>query len=89
MQEALTNVVRHAGPCRVQVSVRRDRRPAVVEVIDDGRGAMPPTAATPGHGLVGMRERVTAAGGTLSAGPGPDGGWRVRAELPLVAEEAT
>ena len=87
-QEALTNVTRHAGACRVTLSVRRAPDAVVVEVLDDGRGASA-VSGPPGHGLVGMRERVTAAGGTLSAGPEPAGGWRVRAELPLVAEEAT
>jgi signal transduction histidine kinase len=87
-QEALTNVTRHAGECRVRVSVRRAPDAVVVEVLDDGRGASA-VSGPPGHGLVGMRERVTAAGGTLSVGPEPAGGWRVRAELPLVAEEAT
>ncbi|MDN5796318.1 MAG: sensor histidine kinase [Intrasporangium sp.] len=82
IQEALTNVLKHAGPAAsVRVSVTRGD-PLVVEVEDDGRGA----AATDdgsGNGTIGMRERAAATGGTLKAGPRPGGGYRVRAELPL------
>ncbi len=82
VQEALTNVRRHAGPdATVRVEVAVDDAVSVL-VEDDGRGA----AATPdgtGLGLVGMRERVVVHGGTLEAGPRPGGGWRVAARLPL------
>jgi signal transduction histidine kinase len=83
VQEALTNVRRHAGPVRhVDVSVARDAANLVVEVSDDGRGAS--VAASPnGFGLMGMRERVSAYEGELVAGPRPGGGWRVRATFPL------
>jgi signal transduction histidine kinase len=83
VQEALTNVRRHAGPVRhVDVSVARDDEQLVVEVSDDGRGAS--VAASPyGFGLVGMRERVAAYEGELVAGPRSGGGWRVRATFPL------
>ncbi len=83
VQEALTNVRRHAGPVRhVDVSVARDHANLVVEVSDDGRGAS--VAASPnGFGLMGMRERVSAYEGELVAGPRPGGGWRVRATFPL------
>jgi signal transduction histidine kinase len=82
VQEALTNVRKHAGPdvrVRVEVSAGDD---VTVLVEDDGRGA---AAVDDGHGLglVGMRERVTAHGGTLEAGPRPGGGFRVAARLPL------
>ncbi len=79
VQEALTNVTRHAGAgAAATVSVTRTARQLVVEVGDDGAGIQRP----PGRGLRGMRERVTAVGGTLEAGPSGDG-WRVRAMMPL------
>jgi signal transduction histidine kinase len=82
VQEALTNVIRHAGPARATVDVRYTGAGVTVEVADDGRGAaMPP--APGGHGLVGMRERVGVHGGELDAGPGPTGGFRVVATFPL------
>lgn len=87
VQEALTNVRRHAGPVR-RVTVQVGRTPAglVVEVDDDGRGASSlRSGSAPGFGLAGMRERVAAAGGELVAGPRPGGGWRVRAEFPRIA----
>jgi signal transduction histidine kinase len=79
VQEALTNTVKHARARRVSVLLDwRDRALRVV-VSDDGRGA---GTGPPGHGLIGMRERVTACGGELSAGAA-DGGYRVTAVLPL------
>ena len=89
VQEALTNVVKHAGPARAQVTVGYHDQNVTVEVTDDGRGAM--TSASDGrvgsgHGLIGMRERVAAFGGNLEVGPGLDGGFRVAARLPLGAE---
>ena len=84
VQEALTNVLRHAGAHRACVDLRFEGDALVVEVTDDGRGV---TARAPGegagHGLVGMRERVALVGGELAAGPGPAGGFVVRARLPL------
>lgn len=86
VQEALTNVVRHARgtSALVRLRVRED----VLELIvaDDGRGprhAGPPAPSGTGNGLRGMRERAEAAGGTVEAGPREDGGWEVRAALPL------
>jgi signal transduction histidine kinase len=81
VQEALTNVLRHAGPARVEVSVRRDDGCIALEVTDDG--AVPSDRAAEGHGIVGMRERTTALGGTFEAGPRRGGGWRVTADLPV------
>ena len=81
VQECLTNVARHAGPCRAEVTVRRVPGRLEVEVTDDGQGAG--VTGSPGHGLVGMWERVSAAGGEMSAGPRSGGGWRVRVELPV------
>ncbi|MGI5225316.1 sensor histidine kinase [Actinoallomurus sp. CA-142502] len=87
VQEALTNVSRHAGGASVLVRVayRPDR--VTVQVDDDGRATLdaPPE---PGIGLTGMRERVAALGGRLHAGPRHDGGFTVQAELPLDARNA-
>ncbi|GAA2362694.1 sensor histidine kinase [Dactylosporangium salmoneum] len=80
VQEALTNVARHAGPATAAVSIHYGESALTVSIDDDGRGA---AAHTPGVGLTGMRERVTALGGHLHAGPSTSGGFRVRAELPL------
>ncbi|MFA1540880.1 sensor histidine kinase [Actinomadura monticuli] len=87
-QEALTNVLRHAPRARtVTVTVERGARSVTVEVADD---APAPPARHPqrgGFGLVGMRERVEALGGSLRAGPRPGAGWSVRATLPVPAGE--
>jgi signal transduction histidine kinase len=82
IQEAITNVVRHAGAsqCRVSVEYRDDE--LAVEVLDGGRGSR---KAEGGYGLVGMRERVSMLRGGFSAGPRPEGGFRVTARLPLPA----
>jgi signal transduction histidine kinase len=90
VQEALTNVVKHAGPARAQVVVGYRDHEVTVEVTDDGRGAVPPASdgrVGSGHGLIGMRERVQAFGGDLQIGPRPGGGFRVAARLPLAAEQ--
>jgi len=89
VQEALTNVVKHAGPARAQVVVGYRDREVTVEVTDDGRGVGALAGdgrAGVGHGLIGMRERVAAFDGDLEAGPRPGGGFRVAARLPLAAE---
>jgi len=85
VQEALTNVRKHAGPgARAEVSVRVGEGAVEVRVRDDGRGAGAdgPDPDSPGHGLVGMRERVALHGGTLRAGPRDGGGFEVTALLP-------
>jgi signal transduction histidine kinase len=82
VQEALTNVIKHAGPARATVDVRYTGAGVTVEVADDGRGAAAP-AIPGGHGLVGMRERAAVHGGQLDAGPDPAGGYRVAARFPL------
>lgn len=79
VQEALTNVTRHAGATAAVIRVRPDRDDVLVDVEDDGAGAPGP----PGNGILGMRERARALGGSLTTGPGPDGGFQVRARLPL------
>jgi signal transduction histidine kinase len=85
VQEALTNVRRHAraAHCHVSVAVAGDA--LTVEVVDDGVGGATRTAGPPGHGLLGMRERVALHGGTLAAGPVAEGGFAVRATLPVTA----
>jgi signal transduction histidine kinase len=83
VQEALTNVTRHAGPVRATVRVIYRERDLTVQVDDDGRGTLRDSAVGVGKGIVGMRERVAALGGELQAGPRPGGGFRVRARLPL------
>ncbi|GAA3446162.1 two-component sensor histidine kinase [Planomonospora venezuelensis] len=82
VQEALTNVSRHAGGAAAAVRIDYADGELVVQVDDDGR-ADPDAPPVPGTGLLGMRERVTALGGRLRAGPRPGGGFTVRAELPL------
>jgi signal transduction histidine kinase len=79
VQEALTNVLKHAGPASARVVVRAAGGVVDVEVCDDGRGDAGGPGA--GHGLVGMRERVALYGGTVEVGGLPDGGYRVRARL--------
>jgi signal transduction histidine kinase len=83
VQESLTNARRHAGPrAQVRVTVRDAGGAIEVEVADDGCG-VPSGNGGAGLGLVGMRERAEFFGGTLDAGPGPDGGFVVRARLPV------
>ena len=86
-QEALTNTLKHAGPAHAHVAVRYTDDQVVVEITDNGRGAES-SSSTPGHGLAGMRERVALYGGHIQAGPGPDGGYLVRATLPAPKEPA-
>jgi signal transduction histidine kinase len=84
VQEALTNVTRHAGQATATVRVSYGEGELTVQVDDDGRGLSPHGAAAGGgKGIVGMRERVAALGGDLQAAPRPGGGFRVRARLPL------
>jgi signal transduction histidine kinase len=78
VQEALTNVLKHAGPATARVHVRRVGGVLELEVCDDGHGARDPR---PGHGQVGMRERAALYGGAVDAGDLPGGGYRVRARL--------
>ena len=87
IQEAVLNVVRHAGTDRCQVAINQQDGELSIEVTDGGRGA-PASKFSPsgaGYGITGMRERATLLGGDLSAGPRPGGGIRVAARLPLPA----
>jgi signal transduction histidine kinase len=82
VQEALTNTMKHAGQdATATVRVCYGQAEVEVEVVDDGRGLA--QEQTGGHGLAGMRERVDSYSGTMTAGPAPDGGWRVHARLPV------
>jgi len=90
VQEALTNVVKHAGPARVLVEIRDEADDLVLEVSDDGGGQLHSVTGGNGtddggahHGIVGMRERVALFDGALSAGPRPGGGFRVLARFPM------
>jgi signal transduction histidine kinase len=90
VQEALTNIILHApDAASVTVAVGDDSSGVTVEVTDDAPrrvlSGSPWLAPGGGNGLTGMRERAEALGGTLRAGPGPDGGWTVAAKLPLPA----
>jgi signal transduction histidine kinase len=82
VQEALTNVLKHAiSPTVAKVTVRYEDPVVAVEIDDDGQGRSVRPASANGHGLGGMAERVAMFDGQVEAGPRPEGGWRVRAEL--------
>ena len=80
VQEALTNVLKHAGPAKARVELRYGEHEITVGVCDNGCGAAHPRA---GHGLIGMRERAGLYGGALTAGPADGGGFAVRLTLPV------
>ncbi|MEV6133749.1 histidine kinase [Streptomyces violaceusniger] len=84
VQEALTNVVKHAGARTVSVQLTFGEGALDIRVLDDGRG--PQSGSGGGHGLIGVRERAAAHGGTAVTGPGPDGrGFEVRVHLPVLS----
>ena len=84
VQEALTNVIKHAGPAAsALVEITFLRGQLLIGVTDDGRGAAVPPGPDAGHGLLGMRERVALQGGGLAVGPQIGGGFAVRARFPL------
>ena len=86
-QEALTNVLKHAGPAaRTEVRISTDNDALAIEVLDDGPGGT--TLPGAGHSLVGMHERAQLLGGHLNAGVRPGGGFQVIAHLPIGAEPA-
>ncbi|QNP62581.1 sensor histidine kinase [Streptomyces genisteinicus] len=89
VQEALTNVLRHARPAGAVVQVRYGPHHLMVTVTDDGPGPDPAGSGDGGgHGLIGMRERAKLYGGTVTTGPGPDGGFRVQLVLPTSSPPA-
>jgi signal transduction histidine kinase len=81
VQEALTNALKHAGPASARVTVRYGEDELELDIVDDGAGAINGDGG--GHGLIGMRERVTMFGGDLDAGARREGGYAVRARLPI------
>ncbi len=85
VQEALTNVLKHAADARASVRLEYAEDALTVTVTDDGIPG-PLEEAEGGHGLIGIRERVSVVGGEVEAGPGPDGGFRVTARLPYALE---
>lgn len=86
VQESLTNTLKHAGKTRATVTVKYEEKALALEVLDDGRGVTPATAGG-GRGLLGMRERVATFRGELEAGPRAEGGFGVRARLPLAGAD--
>ena len=82
VQEALTNVVKHAGDAAAEVAIRYEAHALELDVVDDGRGRAMSLNGS-GHGLIGMRERVALYGGTLKTGKRDSGGYAVRARLPF------
>ncbi|MEV1159574.1 sensor histidine kinase [Micromonospora chokoriensis] len=91
VQEALTNALKHAGVgAGVEVVLTYSDEAVLVRVLDNGLGRpLVSPAPSGGHGLLGMRERVTVYDGSLTAGPRPVGGWQVEVRLPLPSEPAT
>jgi signal transduction histidine kinase len=83
IQEALTNVTKHAATGSAEVRLAWNRDHVIITVTDDGGDSRKPPERPPGYGLIGMRERATAVGGTLSADVRPQGGFVVSAHLPL------
>jgi signal transduction histidine kinase len=87
VQEALTNALKHARATRADVAVCYAAHEITVEVADDGRGPPPAAARSAGAGTIGMHERVALFDGELWVGPRSQGGYAVRACLPIPAEE--
>jgi len=87
VQEGLTNVLRHSAAGHAHVRIGRDAAILVVEVADNGPAGDAAALTGGGHGLQGMRERAAALGGMCEAGQVPGGGWRIRARLPIGAQD--
>ena len=88
VQEALTNIRKHAQAAKALVRLRVANSQAELTVLDNGRGDADGAQETPsGFGLQGIRERIALVGGSVTAGPEPGGGWRVEATLPLAVPE--
>lgn len=83
VQEALTNVLKHANATRVEATIDYAADAVTLTIADNGAGAVAPVGGSRGHGLIGMRERVDLFGGELVTGSSPLGGFTVRAKLPL------
>jgi signal transduction histidine kinase len=93
VQEALMNTLKHAGPTRAEVYLGWCHETLELRVSDEGRvaarGDSEPVGGSSGHGIVGMRERAALHGGSVEAGSAPDGGFVVRATIPLIAGSVT
>jgi signal transduction histidine kinase len=89
IQEAITNVIKHAGTDRCRVAVTYRRQALTLEITDTGRGWNGDDAAGTGHGTAGMRERVSMYGGEFHAGPRPGHGFLVTARFPLTSDGPT
>ena len=87
LQEALTNTIKHAGPATAEVVLRYHTAALELQITDNGTATAPGSGT--GHGLIGMRERITLLGGELVTGALADGGYQVRARLPLTAANGT
>jgi signal transduction histidine kinase len=85
VQESLTNALRYAGPTTAAITLTYSEHHLDLEVLDGGRGHPAEAQQGGGHGIIGMRERAAAVGGTLQAGPRATGGFRVHARLPFSA----
>jgi signal transduction histidine kinase len=83
IQEALTNAIKHAAPGKSEIHLWWKPEALDLEISDDGGGQHPAGLASGGHGIIGMRERVSLHGGVVHAGVQPNGGYAVRASLPL------
>jgi len=83
LQEATTNVLRHAGATTVAVTVSRHGGEVHIEVVDDGAAGSTARQPVHGRGIAGMRERAVGLGGQVDAGPAGEGGWRVVARIPV------
>ncbi|MFJ8848488.1 sensor histidine kinase [Streptomyces cyaneofuscatus] len=89
VQESLTNAAKHSGARHVVIRLHPDRARLSLSIEDDGHGARPGAVRPGASGIAGMTERARALGGTLTAAPRPEGGFAVRAELPLGGKKAT
>jgi signal transduction histidine kinase len=87
VQEGLTNVLRHSTAKHARVRIGQDEGALLVEVLDNGQARAVTGASGGGHGLLGMRERAAALGGSCEAGRAPGGGWRVQARIPIDQED--
>ncbi|WP_182876867.1 sensor histidine kinase [Microbispora sp. H10670] len=87
VQESLANTLKHAGASKAEVTIDYRPHSVTVEITDNGGSTPGGADVTEGHGLTGMRERVSALGGTLTAGPVP-GGFAVRADIPVAGSTA-
>jgi signal transduction histidine kinase len=89
IQEALTNVLKHAGPCSTELTITTTPTSLVLSIVDSGVGTPTTPISGVGHGQLGMRERVAVWNGTLEAGQRPEGGYAVHAWLPFSQRDLT